>query len=100
MSMFQLQRKGNGRQPMPRYKVYRFEPIPQGEIESSIRCQTEALFAAGMLPERLRGVTLHGDYANGNYMLYDPATEPATPLLLLKKLPSPEDVSATTQVKE
>ena len=81
---------------MPRYQVYRFESIPQGEIACSVREQTEALFAAGLLPERLRGVTLHGGYANGNYILYDPSTEPETPLLLLKKLPSPDVETRTT----
>jgi hypothetical protein len=92
---------------MPRYHVYRFEPIPQGEIECSVREQTEALFAAGLLPERLRGVTLHGGYANGNYTLYDPSTEPETPLLLLKKIASSDvetrvtmDVATNTPCKD
>ena len=75
---------------MPRYKVYRFEPILQGEFESEIKCQTEMLFNLGFLSERLRDVTLHGDYASGNYILYDPATEPASPLLLLKKQLDPK----------
>jgi hypothetical protein len=83
---------------MPRYKVYRFESIFQGEFESEIKCQTEVLqLNLGFLPEDLRNVALHGDYASGNYILYDPTTEPAIPLLLLSKQPGVRETETSEE---
>jgi hypothetical protein len=77
---------------MPRYEVYRFEPIPQGEITidetTELSRLTAVLITAGMLSDRLRNVILNCDYADGKVILYDPTTKPATPLLLIKR-PAP-----------
>ena len=68
---------------MPVYDVYKFERV----MVTTLTCEPKEMWSklneAGLVPSRLVGVTLHGDYAEGNYALYDPATTPETPLFHL-----------------
>jgi hypothetical protein len=68
---------------MPKYTIYRFDKIKVGTISGDVGELVAALRAKSLLPESMRNVVPHCDYRNGNYLLYDPATDPETPVILL-----------------